>query len=283
MSETLKELVVTNPSKTGHKKHKKGKKSAEAKAAKKQHRRRRNPGRKPGKARRSTRRRRNPGIDVMGSLAQVAGGALAQVVTQPVAHMVGSHVTNKIARGATRTGIATLLPAVAGMATKMVAPNLGAGMLGAAGSMGTAHLLNTIATAPDKPIELMQKAGFAQLGAPDEVFERDGVLFRRRSDGVEEALSGVGQEPIILQMDDGRTTQAVALGEFPDAGLTVAILPSGEKVLVQTAAAGPAMAGAQLGELVTDAPQMAGPDDGESALGDVGNDEESALGAPSGL
>lgn len=220
-NEKLKEIIVTNPSKGGKKKGKKtqGKKTAKAaSSAPKKKKASSAPSKK-----KSSKRRKNPGINWGAAAGQMLGGALAYAVAQPVAHLAGSKIANAKVRGGVRTLLAGGLPAVGGLMLSGMAPSIGAGMLGAAGAMAAAHGLNTVGNLGETPNALLQKAGFLQLGAPSDVFERDGIMWRTREDGVEEALAGIGNTPVMVALDSGDQVQGVLAGTFGDGSQLVKV------------------------------------------------------------
>lgn len=202
----LKELMIVNPTKAS-----KSKKKPQAKGKKKTSTASKTSAKRatPAKAKETTRRRkqtrrRNPGIDLKGSLAAALGGSIGFLVGQPAAHLAGGLVQHKLGSGAVRSLVGGVLPAGLGLAAQLVAPNLGKGMVGSGGALLAAHLVNTIARAPEQPIGLLQKAGYAQLGAVERVFERDGQLWARQGDGTEQLLLGVVGETVEVELPSGR-------------------------------------------------------------------------------
>ncbi|WP_338866296.1 hypothetical protein [Myxococcus stipitatus] len=254
-----KELCIVNPGKGGKRKGTTRRRSA--------------PRVTKAKARRSSRRRRNPGMDVSGTLMAAAAGAATALVLQPLTHQAAKRVRNRPIRAALRT----LGPAIVGVGVGTFVgkqyPGAGKAIAGTATALGVLHGLSELANGGATPSPTLQAVGYAQLGAAEDVFVRDGQAFRVLPDGSTAMLFGVSAAPVELQLDDGSTIAGTMLGDLGegevlvmDAGGNLLRLPTGDAGVAGIEKADDGLGGIEKAE------ELAGPDD-EDLSGVAGDDD----------
>jgi hypothetical protein len=220
--ERQKELVVVNGKKKPKGSSKNKRKSTGA-------RKRRSTAKRAAPRRRSA-RRRNPGTDVKGHVGAALAGGAAALLMQPAVHRLTGSISNRMLRTAARTlGTAGVGVGLALVASKVGGQSVGKGIAGGAGAVATLHGMSEVANGNGSPKPMLQKLGYAQLGAPENIFESGGQVFQMLPDGRAQLLFGASAEPIVLKLKDGGTEDATSLGSLGN-GEQLVMLKTGELV-----------------------------------------------------
>jgi hypothetical protein len=258
--ERKKELVIVN-----------GKKKKSTKKAA----RRRTAARRPAPSaprRRRSSRRRNPGTD-WGGTAVAAGVGIAGLLGLQLVTQQARRIKHRPVRAAVRT----LVPALVGLGGGAFAgrkwPAVGKSLAAVGMGLSALHGLSELANGGATPSVLLQRAGFAQLGAAEDVIERDGQLLRVLPDGRTQLLFGLGEEtaPVVIRLADGTQEAGTFLG---DLGEGEVLVMDGRGNLLALPSGGGDMAGIEDAEhlgAIEEAEQLNGADDDEG-LGATGDD-----------
>ncbi|WP_224369714.1 hypothetical protein [Hyalangium versicolor] len=217
--ERQKELMIVNGTK---KKNKKRAATAKSRTSATPKRKRRSRQAAPPPApRRARARRRNPGVDVGGTLVAAGVGMATVVALQPLLHQVTTRVSNRMVRA----GLRTILPAGAtmglGLFLNRLNPSAGKAVASAGAALAALHGLSELANGAGQPVGALQKVGYAQLGAPDDVYISGGQVYRMLPDGTSQPMYALAGEAIELNLENGGTESATLLGDLGESEVLV--------------------------------------------------------------
>lgn len=201
-------------------------------------------------ARRRRARRKNPGTDVGGTALASGVGLLGGLLMQPIIHQA-TRIANRPVRAVVRTVLPALVSFGGGLLLNRYSPAAGKGLAAVGAGLAGLHGMSELANGGGQVSPGMAKAGYAQLGAPEDLIVENGQVYQLAPDGTARPLLPLSGETVPIVFEDGSQDTGFRLAGL--AGGDDLVLDSQGRIVVVDGSS--AMAGIEPNEL-------SGPGDG---------------------